>query len=126
MVDYFAAASRTLALLRLEPLFPILGARYTQVHAEGRKAILGRVQPGPLPIKWPAVVHMAAWFGRGAEELAAGLARAAGVWRLARPARRQLLLLLLPLLLVWLLRRRLGGRGRRPRTLLGAAADRGR
>lgn len=30
------------------------------------RAIMGRVQPGPRPLRFPSIVHTAAWFGRGA------------------------------------------------------------
>jgi hypothetical protein len=125
VVDYFAMTGSALRALRLEPFFPILGERYKQVHSEGRKAILGRIQPGPLPLRWPPPVHGAFWLARGAEEALQGLLRALAVWRGTCPERLVLLVralcaprvrLVWPLLLLWLLRRRVAGR-RRPQLL---------
>ena len=85
VVDPFGAS--TLAVLRLEPVFPILGDRYKALHLEGRQAILGRSKPQVVDLHWPAAVAACMWFGRGAEEVAAGLARALAVWWTAAGAR---------------------------------------
>ena len=111
IIDPFGSSSLAslAAAIKLEPLFPILGARYAQVHSEGRKAILGRVQPGALALNWPSPCHAAMWFGRGVEEVAYGLARALSVWRIdalwARHGQRLRVLALALLLVCWLSRR---------------------
>lgn len=123
VVDAFAASSLAsrLSLLRLEPVFPILGDRYAALHSEGRKALLGRVPPGVLSLHWPSAIAACMWFGRGAEELIAGLARAFEVWKVkelgrqhdrkTRAGARLTLLLAIALLLAWLLRGRAPARG---------------
>ena len=70
----------TLAVFRLEPVFPILGRRYEALHLEGRQAILGRNRPPVVDLRWPSPVAACVWVGRGMEEVVAGLGRALAVW----------------------------------------------
>ncbi|KAL1510117.1 hypothetical protein AB1Y20_006449 [Prymnesium parvum] len=67
IVDPFAKSS--LSIVRLEPIFPLVGRRYSEVASEGRKDMLRLQQPAPYPLVWPSPVVLLTWLARAAEEL---------------------------------------------------------
>lgn len=66
VVDPFANSS--LRLASLEPIFPLVGKRYSQVVSDGRKDILRLVQPAPYPIVWPSPIVILMWCARWLEQ----------------------------------------------------------